>query len=251
MKNLVLSENSKTMSSVEIVKIINDMREDGATELQHKNFLAKVEKVLGDSSAKFLAVYKDQQDISRKCYNLPKREAHLMVMSESYKVQAAVYDKMTELETGAAIAATPKPQLQSVAKEYRGALALAKLVGYKDNQAHLAANKAVLKNIGFDVHSAMELVLIAPTQSRLLTPTDIGNQLGLSGMKINQLLKEHGYQTDRRDLKNNIIWTPTEKGSAFSSLIDTNKKHSIGTPVQQLKWFESIIKELEAQNEKI
>jgi len=90
----------KTMSSTEIVKIINDMREDGTAELRHDNFMVKVVTVLGAEVAlKFQGYYKAANGKQNPCYYLPKREANLMVMSESYKVQAAVYDKMVELET--------------------------------------------------------------------------------------------------------------------------------------------------------
>jgi hypothetical protein len=37
----------KTMSSIELVKTINDLREDGVAELRHDNFMSKVLKVLG------------------------------------------------------------------------------------------------------------------------------------------------------------------------------------------------------------
>lgn len=88
-----------TMSSVELVEVINDLREKGKAELRHDNFMTKVEKVLGSDSPKFLGQYKDTTGRTLKCYYLPKREASLMVMSESYAVQAKVYDRMTALET--------------------------------------------------------------------------------------------------------------------------------------------------------
>ncbi len=101
MNNLALNQ-TKTMLSTEIVKIINEMREEGAAELRHNDFMAKILKVLGEDGArKFSHTYRDSQNKERPCYNLPKREAQLMVMSESYKVQAAVYDRMVELEAQA------------------------------------------------------------------------------------------------------------------------------------------------------
>jgi phage antirepressor YoqD-like protein len=97
--NNKVSPTTNTMLSTEIVKIINDMREEGAAELRHRDFMAKVLKVLGSEDARnFSHIYKDAYGRNQRCYALPKREAHLMVMSESYKVQAAVYDLMTELE---------------------------------------------------------------------------------------------------------------------------------------------------------
>jgi phage antirepressor YoqD-like protein len=97
---------TQTMSSLEIVKMINDLRDDNVAILSHGDFMAKCRKILGKwDNEKFL--YLTNQSIRiefdgftkrPKCYYLPKREANLMVMSESYKVQAAVYDRMTELE---------------------------------------------------------------------------------------------------------------------------------------------------------
>jgi hypothetical protein len=98
----------QTMLSTEIVKIINDMREEGAAELRHDHFMAKVVKVLGEEDAlNFRGIYLDAYKREKPCYALPKREANLMVMSESYKVQAAVYDRMVELE--AKVIEPPKP----------------------------------------------------------------------------------------------------------------------------------------------
>lgn len=88
----------QTMSSLEIVAVINELRPEGSAEMLHKNFMAKLEKHPGIDSAKFLAQYKDSTGRTLKCYNLPKREAELMVMSESLEVQTRVYDRMTALE---------------------------------------------------------------------------------------------------------------------------------------------------------
>ena len=87
-----------TMSSIDLVDIINSMRGEGRAELLHKNFMVKIEGHPGIDSAKFLAQYKDSTGRSLKCYQLPKRECELMVMSESLEVQTKVYDHMTDLE---------------------------------------------------------------------------------------------------------------------------------------------------------
>lgn len=108
MSNQITQNPSETMTSVELVAVINEMREDGVAVLQHKHFLEKVKQVLGsDLAAKFSAARIDSRGKKQPCYNLPQREANLMVMSESYKVQAAVYDRMVKLET--ASVAPPQP----------------------------------------------------------------------------------------------------------------------------------------------
>ncbi|WP_446469249.1 Rha family transcriptional regulator [Xenorhabdus stockiae] len=108
--NLPVTE-APTMTSLEMVDYINADRKAKAeaegfsfpckkyTRLQHKHFLQKVPKVLGEEySAKFSAQYKDSTGRELPCYRFPKREACLMAMSYSYELQAQVFDHMTELE---------------------------------------------------------------------------------------------------------------------------------------------------------
>jgi len=103
-----------TMSSLEMVAYINSDRQSKAEaeglefpckkyrQLSHKNFMAKVPKVLGLTSAKYLAddefTSGNGAKATRNIYNFPKREACLMAMSYSYELQAAIYDYMEELD---------------------------------------------------------------------------------------------------------------------------------------------------------
>lgn len=110
MKNSITTKQSiATMTSIELVEIINSMREEGSAEIRHDNFMAKIEKHPGIQSPKFLGQYKDARGRMQKCYNLPRRESELMIMSESLEVQTKVYDRMTELEQGAAPLSSAKP----------------------------------------------------------------------------------------------------------------------------------------------
>lgn len=107
--NIVETDGVQTMSSLDMVAYINATREAGKPELRHTHFLAKVPSVLGYiDSAKFLAQYKDSTGRSLPCYNFPRREAMLMAMSYSYKLQATVYDAWQEAEAKVAPAA-PAP----------------------------------------------------------------------------------------------------------------------------------------------
>ena len=97
---LATINNEVTMSSIEILEIINEARKVEAERtglkwiyLRHDNFMSKVPKVLGEENApKFLGTQKYGNNNSRQVYNLPQREAFLMVMSESYDLQAKLYD---------------------------------------------------------------------------------------------------------------------------------------------------------------
>lgn len=108
MTTAITTTATKTMTSLELVALINSERKEGRKELLHKNFMAKIEKHPAIQSAKFLADYKDASGRTYKCYHLPEREAKLMVMSESLEVQAKVYDRMKALEDQAAAAPQAK-----------------------------------------------------------------------------------------------------------------------------------------------
>lgn len=90
--------NVKTMSSVEIVEVINQLRPAGRAEMMHNDFLKKVREHPGIDEGNFSSIYFDQLGRSKPCYYLPKREAELMVMSESLEVQTKVYDRLAEFE---------------------------------------------------------------------------------------------------------------------------------------------------------
>lgn len=103
--------NAVTMTSLELVEYINSQRADGAAELRHDHFMAKVPKVLGEEAApNFRGSYIGRDGTARPCYVFPKREACLMAMSYSYELQAKVFDKMTELEAKQAAPTIAIPQ---------------------------------------------------------------------------------------------------------------------------------------------
>ena len=99
-----------TMTSVEIVHFINDLRKEealaagmpfpspGQAKLEHADFMKKVPEVLGANAGNFSGIYRDTRNREQGCYDFPKREASLMAMSYSYAIQAKVWDHMTALE---------------------------------------------------------------------------------------------------------------------------------------------------------
>lgn len=85
------------MSSLDMVAYINSTREPGSAEVAHGDFLKKVPFVIGNAG-NFSSVYIGGNGQERPCYNFPRREAMLMAMSYSYKLQATVYDAWQEAE---------------------------------------------------------------------------------------------------------------------------------------------------------
>ena len=109
----------------------------------------------------------------------------------------------------------------------------------KGNQLALALDKVAAHYTGYSLLALSGVALIAPTTHQLLTPTQIGKHFNMSGRRVNELLIREGYQQ-----KTENGYEPLVPGLEFAVMLDTNKKHSDGTPVRQLKWDSSIIPEL-------
>lgn len=135
----------------------------------------------------------------------------------------------------------PNINMMLVADNLEANIKIAKLFGFDGNQALLSANKATKQVTGIDCMALHGIELIAPTKDKFVTPTELGKQLGLSGMKVNLLLAEKGYQ-----VKHGKNWHLTLQGKDLAILQDTNKKHSDGTPVQQIKWSQDLAEKLAA-----
>lgn len=231
--------STTTMSSVELVEVINELREEGAAELRHDTFVLKIEKHPGIDAPKFSGTQKYGNNNTRKIYNLPKRECELMVMSESLEVQTRVYDRMRELETLHLGNTAKKPaSIIPVAKEFATAFKIARMIGCDKNAAAISANNHVYQSAGTNVLSLLgQTHLEADKQALLFNVSDL--MPGISGVKMNKMLHAAGMQTNQDGR-----WIPTDSGLAHCRVFDTGKKHGNGTPVQQVKWFKSVLPEL-------
>ena len=74
------------------------------------------------------------------------------------------------------------------------------------------------------------------------TPTELGSTMNMSAKQINRLLQEKGFQKETRDHRNKLKWIVTEEGKKHSRLFDTGKIKGDGTPIQQVKWNDSVIR---------
>ena len=108
--------------------------------------------------------------------------------------------------------------------------------GVTGNQLALALDKTARHYIGVSMLEISGVQLKAPVQEQMLTPTEIGKKLGLSARGVNEKLAGIGFQH-----KIAGEWEPLEPGLLYAVMLDTNKRHSDGTPVRQLKWNSSIL----------
>lgn len=92
--------NENTISSVLLVKAINAYREKEGNRavLSHSDFLKKIENELDGDEGKFSSTYLDGANRQSKCYELPKDEATLMLMSESRTVRRGVLNELNLLK---------------------------------------------------------------------------------------------------------------------------------------------------------
>lgn len=84
-----------------------------------------------------------------------------------------------------------------------------------------------------------------PIPEVLLTPTAIGDRLGISARVVNALLTENGYQVKNHGKsKSEPAYLPTELGDRFSSNTLATGKGKDNTSYQHMKWQESIVEVL-------
>lgn len=138
--------------------------------------------------------------------------------------------------------------LPGPAREFRAAHGIAKLIGLKGNQAALAANKATLRITGLNMLQTLDAEkLIADDTDPHMTVTEIGSRFGMTAAAVNELLIEEGYQTRHSaKVKGRVRhrYTPTDKGKRYAVLVDMDKAHVAGKPIQNLEWKASIMPHL-------
>jgi hypothetical protein len=236
-----------TMTSLELVEYINQQRGANEAELRHRDFTAKVPKVIGEEmSEKFRTSLKDSYGRDQSGFAFPKREACLMAMSYSYDLQAKVFDKMTALEeqTRIAIPNFLNPAIEAF-KMIPHVTRAARALGLDKNAAVISANQAVFKLTKVNALALLgQTHLESEQQVQFFTPTELGAQINIGARKFNELLSEAGLQERVGD-----VWVPGDSAKGFFRLMDTGKRHGDGTMIQQLKWSQAVLQKIEGRIE--
>jgi hypothetical protein len=174
------------------------------------------------------------------------KELSMISKTEKGKQARQYFIECEKIARGETTKSTETPKLTGTVEEFKAGLELAHLVGLKDNQAVLSANIAVKKLHGIDCLGTLGVQgLIAEDKKQFFTPSVLGKKIGLSAQKFNAALESAGMQEPVRDHKNRLSWSVTDKGKAYCQVIDTNKKHTDGAPIQQVKWCEDVIEFIE------
>jgi prophage antirepressor-like protein len=140
--------------------------------------------------------------------------------------------------TGVYVAPVGKaPSALEPVKEFKALFGVAKMIGLDKNAAAISANQAVTKLTGTNLLGLLgQTHLEQPEQTQYFTPTELGEQLKLSGRKVNMLLAEAGFQFKRGD-----VWEVMDAGLEFAKIYDTGKKHGSGVPICQIKWSPTVL----------
>ena len=174
--------------------------------------------------------------------------AKILETPEVWVIYGKLVDTYFAVKEGRLLTSPVRPVLADAARDFRTYRSVARLFGMDNNQAALAANKAIRKDYGLNLAERFDVThLRAPQQEPHITPTEIGQRLEppLSAIAVNALLAERGFQTGRRDAHGRTYWEPTEKGHPYAVWLDTGKAHGDGAPVRQLRWTANIVADLE------
>lgn len=216
-----------TISSVELVEIINSMRPEGSAELRHDTFVAKIEKHPGIDAPRFSGTQTYGNNNTRKVYNLPKREAELMVMSESLEVQTKVYDRLAAFEAhatvGKSVGGVLRDELEAVDVLARilnvansGKLGMVRASLTHHGAAHLLPTLPVY---AIDAPTTATSAPASSMPTASLTDLLREHEIDMAAVTANKLLAQAGIieQLTRPSSKGAAkkFWSVTEKGSIF------------------------------------
>lgn len=108
--------------------------------------------------------------------------------------------------------------------------------GFDNNQRVLMAARGTYNTTGTNPLEQMGITSIAaPVNDRHYTPTQLGEFVELSGMKMNAKLAANGLQT-----RVGNTWKMTDKRRGFARIFDTTRKNGKGSQ-EQLKWLKGVL----------
>jgi hypothetical protein len=112
--------------------------------------------------------------------------------------------------------------------------------GIDKNAAAIGANQIATAQTGVNLLAmAGQQHLPTPDQEICYTPTELGNRRCVKAHTMNRALADAGLQERVGE-----HWVPTAKGRPHAVVLDTGKAHGNGTPIQQVKWKDSVLSEV-------
>ncbi|MYM34903.1 KilA-N domain-containing protein [Duganella sp. FT94W] len=133
-----------------------------------------------------------------------------------------------------------KPPVLEAAAMIPPVLRALRACGIDKNAAVISANQIAAAQTGVNLLAmAGHSHLPTPSQQICFTPTELGKRFCQSAITFNRRLADAGLQEYIGG-----HWVPTEKGRQHAVVLDTGKAHGNGTPIQQVKWVDSVLAEI-------
>jgi hypothetical protein len=164
------------------------------------------------------------------------REKVLRYRREAAKVLAAAF--MPEALPARPVAVPTREDMYRAATVIaESTIRIGEILGAPQSITRVHAVTTVARELpGLDFKPLL-LANVSDVQEKLLTPTELGERFGISAQRANLLLENVGLQTKDESR----AWALTQSGKAYGVYLDVAKRHSHGTPVQQIKWRESVL----------
>lgn len=147
-----------------------------------------------------------------------------------------------QLQTGQPASSASRLAAFDALKLAKEGARVARIFGFTGNMVALSADCFAKRLTGISVLEYMGTThLLADERGRTYTPTELGKLCTppLTAVKFNLLLEGAGLQAKEFD-----HWLPTDAASGLFEWLDTNKRHSDGTPVKQIRWFKAVLERL-------
>ena len=237
----VLSDIEAALASIE-----NISKTETAYISQSSNLSSGLNKPFFETNSLFIkSEYKpDPNGRSYPEYLITKDGLTLLVMGytgeTAMRFKLAYIQRFNEMEAElkerakAADSITLKNLLEHM-KLVSQALSETNLTG---NQKAKLLNELAKKTIGIDYFDLIGVNLEEPLDEVLLSPTEIGEIVGISNQTVNRILKDLGYQNKEENSK---FWLPTEKGLKNGAhIVNVYRRASAGS-INQLKWSPKVI----------
>lgn len=215
-------------------------------EKEHKNVLQDIRNVLSSCSQEFgmlnfqLTPYTHPQNGQTYSeYLLTKDGFTMLAMGytgpKAMAFKEAYIKRFNEMEQQLK-ASTPislRPYLED-------AKFILDAAGVQGNQLAIGLDNLYKAETGKSLLALTGTNLINEQQQTLLTPTQIGKEIGVSAIEVNKRLCAAGLQK-----KVDGVWVVTELGKKKgATVMDTGKRHHSGAPVTQVKWPADILAKL-------
>ena len=217
------------------------------TGKEHRHVLRDIDNLLKtlspDLGSGFSIAYEGDPAHGYRYFILDRDSTYCLVAGYDANARMRIIKRWQELETGgprSAVIPGTAPRPRHIREAFSCCMSIAKMIGLTGNPAALAADIGTRNLTGVSVLALMDQThLVADPRGRTYTATEIGKMLEppLSAVKTNRLIETKGLQV--HDIKGD--WVPTEQARHLCEWLDTNKRHSDGTPVKQLKWFSSVV----------